>query len=119
MTAQPNKVNSIQLVYTKPTSIYKETKANIEALTGLVGGEEAYTTDTGEWGHYDFTNTQWVWHGTGGGGGGTWGSITGDLQEQEDLSLVLNRIEIKQSKQYARVKKSMASSKVFSNSNFI
>jgi len=32
---------------------YIDTKAAIEALTGLVGGERGYATDTGEEGHYD------------------------------------------------------------------
>jgi hypothetical protein len=82
----PNKINSLQIDYTKPTPIYKNTKANIEALSGLIGGEEAYATDTGEWGHYDFANTEWVWHGT---GGGTWGSITGTLSDQTDLQSAL------------------------------
>lgn len=118
MTATPNKTNSLQLIYTRPTPIYKGVKASIEALAGMTGGEEAYATNTGEWGHYDDVNAEWVWHGTG-GGGGTWGSITGDLEDQEDLSLVLNRIENEQKNHVARIKKSTVSSKIFSNSNFI
>ena len=40
---------------------YRDTKANIEALTGLVGGEVAYATDTGEEGHYDAVGAAWDW----------------------------------------------------------
>lgn len=40
---------------------YRNTKANIEALTGLVGGETAYATDTGESGYYDAVASEWVW----------------------------------------------------------
>lgn len=54
----------------KPLVHFRDTKANIEALTGLVGGEEAHATDTGENGYYDEVATAWVW----GGGGGTGGS---------------------------------------------
>lgn len=68
--------------------IYRNTKANIEALTvavnGLpfVGGEEAYAVDTGEKGHYDAVAEEWVW-GSGGGGGGV-ESVTGDGVDNTD-----------------------------------
>lgn len=55
-----------------PYKPYENTKANIEALTGLTGGEVAHATDTGENGYYDEVAVSWVWGGgsvVGGGGG--------------------------------------------------
>jgi hypothetical protein len=52
----------------RPSRLYQNTKANIEALTGLTGGEEAYATDTGEKGHYDAVAAEWSWGGGSGGG---------------------------------------------------
>lgn len=52
---------------------YVDTKANIEALTGLVGGERGYATDTGQKGHYDAVGAAWDW----GGGGGAVDSVNG------------------------------------------
>lgn len=47
----------------KPLIQYTDTKANIEALTGLLEGSTAYATDTNELGTYD--GSGWTW-GTGG-----------------------------------------------------
>lgn len=55
--------NDVQLG--KPETIYKDTKANIEALTA-VEGMIAYSTDTHEFGSYN--GTSWDW---GGGSGAT------------------------------------------------
>jgi hypothetical protein len=49
-----------------PGILYTDTKANVEALTGVVEGAQAYATDTDEPGWYD--GGAWVW-GAGGGGG--------------------------------------------------
>lgn len=57
----------------RPAIVYRDTKTNIEALTGLVGGEIAYATDTGEKGHYDAVGAAWDW----GGGGGAVDSVNG------------------------------------------
>jgi len=43
----------------KPIVVYKDTKANIEALTSVVQGSYAYATDTDEPGWYDGSNWQW------------------------------------------------------------
>lgn len=51
-----------------PFGLFSDTKANIEALTGLTGGETAYATDTGEDGVYDAVGSAWVWGRSGGGG---------------------------------------------------
>jgi hypothetical protein len=45
---------------------YVDTKANIEALTGLSEGAIAYATDTNELGSY--SGAAWTWGGGGGGG---------------------------------------------------
>lgn len=45
----------------KPLGLFQNTKDNIEALTGLTGGEIAYATDTGEDGVYDAVSAGWVW----------------------------------------------------------
>ena len=50
-----------------PAPVYNDTKANVEALTGVVEGATAYATDTDEPGWYD--GAAWVW-GAGGAGGG-------------------------------------------------
>ena len=55
--------NDIQLG--KPIVVYKDTKANIEALTSVVQGSYAYTTDTNEAGWYN--GATWDWLGAGGG----------------------------------------------------
>ena len=52
--------------YGRPFVDFTDTKSNIEALTGLVGGETAYAVDAGESGHYDFVNSIWVWNSRGG-----------------------------------------------------
>jgi hypothetical protein len=52
-----------------PFGLFSDTKTNIEALTGLTGGETAYATDTGEDGVYDAVAEEWVWGRSGGGGG--------------------------------------------------
>ena len=43
---------------------YKDTEANIEALSGIVEGAQAYATDTDKLGTFDGTN--WVWGSAGG-----------------------------------------------------
>ncbi len=53
------KRNDVQLG--RPAVLYADTKTNIEAITGLVGGEVAYATDTGEDGVYDAVGAAWVW----------------------------------------------------------
>lgn len=54
----------------KPETLYKDTKANIEAITAnLNEGAIAYAVDTDELGTYN--GTSWVWVTSGGGGGGT------------------------------------------------
>ena len=50
-----------------PAAVYNDTKANIEALSGVVEGATAYATDTDEPGWYD--GATWTW-GAGGAGGG-------------------------------------------------
>lgn len=72
----------------KPAVLYKNTKANIEALAGIAQGAIAYATDTDELGTYDGVSA-WTWS-AGGGGGGTWGSITGTLSSQTDLQSALD-----------------------------
>jgi len=57
-------------VYGRPLVDYRDTQSNIEALTGLVGGESAYATDTGKTGYYNAILAEWVWEATGGGGSG-------------------------------------------------
>jgi hypothetical protein len=54
-----------------PAVQYTDTKANIEALTGIAEGAIAYATDSNELGSYD--GAAWTW---GGGGGGT-GDVVG------------------------------------------
>ena len=49
--------NDVQLG--KPIVVYKDTKANVEALTSVVEGSYAYSTDTNEPGWYD--GAAWVW----------------------------------------------------------
>lgn len=53
------KINDNQLG--RPEVLYKNTKSNIEALSGMTGGEIAYATDTGEDGIYDSVVNTWVW----------------------------------------------------------
>lgn len=43
----------------QPETLYKGTKASIEALTGVVQGSIAYATDTDELGTY--SGTVWTW----------------------------------------------------------
>lgn len=45
----------------RPFKHFRGTKAEIEALTGLVGGEEAHATDSGDNGVYDEILSRWVW----------------------------------------------------------
>jgi hypothetical protein len=52
------KLNDIQLG--RPNTLYKDTKANLEALTGVVQGSIAYATDTSEIGVYDGAAWDWV-----------------------------------------------------------
>lgn len=53
-----------------PQILYKDTKANIEALTGVLEGAIAYATDTDEPGFYNGSIWQW-------GAGGGWTSVFG------------------------------------------
>lgn len=46
-------------VYGVPLTQYKDTKANIEALSGIPEGAIAYATDSNEFGSYD--GTTWTW----------------------------------------------------------
>lgn len=46
-------------VYGKPLVQYTNTKANIEAMTGLAEGSTAYATDTNQLGTYD--GSSWTW----------------------------------------------------------
>lgn len=76
----------------KPIVHFRDTKANIEALTGLVGGEEAHATDTGENGYYDEVATAWVWGGgsvIGGGGGVFQRVLSSDLTIDDGECLVV------------------------------
>jgi len=50
-------------VYGKPLILYRDTKANIEALTGLGEGSIAYATDTNRFGSFD--GSSWAWGGSG------------------------------------------------------
>ena len=52
-------------VYGKPLVLYRDTKANIEAMAGLGEGSCAYATDSNEFGTYD--GATWIW-GSGAGG---------------------------------------------------
>lgn len=67
-----------------PFGLFSDTKANIEALTGLTGGETAYATDTGEDGVYDAVGSAWVWGRSGGGGGGTPAGNDREIQFNDD-----------------------------------
>ncbi len=80
--------NDVQLG--RPAVLYADTKTNIEALTGLVGGEVAYATDTGEDGVYDAVGAAWVW-GRAGGGGITWSIITADQSAVVDNGYIANK----------------------------
>lgn len=51
----------------KPQIIYKDSKTNINALTGLEEGAVAYATDTDEFGYYN--GVTWVWIKPGSGNG--------------------------------------------------
>lgn len=55
-----------------PGVLYKDTKANIEALSGVAEGAIAYATDTNEDGTYD--GATWTW-GRGSGSGGAFQRI--------------------------------------------
>ena len=74
-----------------PLIHYRDTQANIEALTGVIGGETAHATDTGENGYYDEVAAAWVWGG--GGGAGSGGAfqrvLTEDLTLADGESLVI------------------------------
>jgi len=66
-----------------PQIAFNGTKATIIAWSGAAVGMEAYATDTSEKGVFD--GAVWQWSPIAGGGGGTWGSITGTLSAQTDL----------------------------------
>lgn len=74
-----------------PQILYQNTKANLEALSGLVGGEIAYATDTGEDGVYDAVLASWSWGRAGGGGGTTIPIVTSDPGAPTDGELWLLR----------------------------
>lgn len=76
-----------------PQVLYKDTKANVEALAGLVGGEIAYATDTGQDGIYSDVLPGWVW----GRAGGlavvtTDATLTGDGTPSNPLSVAVSTI---------------------------
>lgn len=71
-----------------PQIAFNGTKATIIAWAGAVVGMEAYATDTSEKGVFD--GAVWQWSPIAGGGGGTWGSITGTLSAQTDLQTELD-----------------------------
>lgn len=67
---------------------YTNTEAAIEALTGLVGGETAHASDTGNNGYYDNVASGWVW---GAGAGITIPIVTSDPVSPTDGELWLLR----------------------------
>jgi hypothetical protein len=71
-----------------PQIAFNGTKATIIAWSGAAVGMEAYATDTAEKGVFD--GAVWQWSPIAGGGGGTWGSITGTLSAQTDLQTELD-----------------------------
>ncbi len=60
-------------VHGRPLIPYQNTKANIEALTGLTGGETAYATDnpSAPFGEYNVSDGLWHWSNNDPGGGTT------------------------------------------------
>ena len=76
-------------VYATPLVQYRDTKANIEALTGIGEGAIAYATDTNEFGSYD--GTTWTWGQSGSGGGITWSIITADQSAVVDNGYICNK----------------------------
>jgi len=57
----------------RPETIFKDTKANIEAIVSPVEGMIAHATDTHLLGF--FTGSAWAWYSSGGGSSGTGGQI--------------------------------------------
>jgi hypothetical protein len=55
-----------------PSPVYKDLKANIEAIVSPMSTMLAFATDTGEYGYYDDLASTWIWSP---GGGGTVQSI--------------------------------------------
>jgi len=51
----------------RPFGDYTDSKSNIEAIQGLVGGETAYSLE-GQWGYYNYVTGAWVWITHAGGG---------------------------------------------------
>lgn len=58
-------INDKQVGY--PGRIYAGSRASIQAVAGLSGGEVAYATDTHEFAFYN--GTQWIWFKDAGGAG--------------------------------------------------
>jgi len=72
--------------YATPSILYRDSKANIEALTGMQSGAIAFATDTGQIGVYD--GTQWVWGNIGGGGtGATFRTFNADIKPDNTGSI--------------------------------
>jgi hypothetical protein len=69
-----------------PLVNYQDTTANIEELSGVPLGAQAYSTDDKLFGTYN--GVSWDWATT--GGGAAWGDISGTLADQTDLQTALN-----------------------------
>ena len=72
-----------------PETIYKDTKANIEAIASPVAGMVAYATDTGLFGVYDGVTSAWVW---GGGGSGITVVTSDPISPADDEMWVLKTV---------------------------
>lgn len=78
----------------KPFGEYTATKAQIEAISGLVGGETAYAEDTEQMGYYNGSSWQWI-NPTGTTGGGHIIQDDGvDITERIRLNFVGNAFKI-------------------------
>lgn len=75
--------NDVQLG--SPQVLYKDTKANVEALSGIAEGAIAYATNTNEFGSY--SGTAWTW-GQGGAGGHTIQDEGSGLTARTNLNFV-------------------------------
>lgn len=75
-------------VYGVPLTQYKDTKSNIEALSGIPEGAIAYATDSNEFGSYD--GTTWTWGQGGSGAGGPFQrNLSADLALSDGQCLVI------------------------------
>lgn len=66
-------------LYLQINEFYKDTKANIEALTGVTAGSWAFATNTNEVGYYDGAAAAWKWLPIG-------GDITGIFKLSGDIT---------------------------------